>query len=362
MTETATTPGKRLFETDNKAAVDAIGHAQWIAFAPYVFQASVTLRDTGILKMLEDSRSNGLTIQEVADKINYSVYAVRVLLEAGLGIGLVYRKEDRFLLAKTGHFFINHPLTRINTDFMKDVCYDGAKDLNASLQQGKPVGLQHFGSWETIYQGLGDMAEPARTSWFNFDHFYSDNAFPHAMPIIFERKPKKILDIGANSGKFSLACLNHDQDVHVGLVDLKVQLDVARQVVADAGLTNRVTFHDLDILKEELPTGYDIMWMSQFLDCFSEDRIISILEKCKSALNDDGSIFLAETFWDRQRFEAFAFSLQMISLYFTTMANGYSQMYNSELFTKLIDQAGFKIVAKHDGIGLGHTIFEIKKK
>jgi SAM-dependent methyltransferase len=352
------------FDKDKKRALEAISLAQFIAFAPYVFQASVILRDSGILKYVEDSRNEGITIDDVAAEVNLSLYAVRVLLEAGLGIGLVFRKDEKYFLAKTGHFFLNDPMTQINTDFMRDVCYDGAQDLLQSLKEGKPRGLRHLGNWETIYQGLSVLPEPAKTSWFNFDHFYSDKAFPEALPLLFERNPKKIMDIGANTGKFTIACLEYDADVEVGLVDLQIQLDVARQNIDRVGYGNRVAYHERNILddKTELPASYDIIWMSQFLDCFADNEIVFILRKCYNALADGGSVFINETFWDRQKFEASAFSLQMTSLYFTTMANGNSQMYDSEVYLKLIDETGFAVVRQIDNIGLSHTILELKKK
>src|ERR1700753_3071418 len=114
-----------LFSEDKKTALQAISQAQFIAFAPYVFQASILLRDKGILKYVENSRSEGVLISDVVEHLKMSHYAVRILMEAGLGIGLLFRKEDRYYLAKTGHFFLNDTMTRINTDFMRDVCYDG---------------------------------------------------------------------------------------------------------------------------------------------------------------------------------------------------------------------------------------------
>jgi len=359
------TPVKKasLFEEDKMTAVNAISQAQFIAFAPYIFQASVLLRDKGILKTVDNAKE-GISIEDVVDKVSMSHYAVRVLLEAGLGIGLVYRREGKYFLTKTGHFFINHQMSVINTDFMRDVCYDGAQDLKASLEEGRPAGLRHLGDWDTIYQGLSILPEPAKTSWFAFDHYYSDNAFPEALPVVFAGQPKKIMDIGANTGKFTLACLDYDKEVEVGLVDLQIQLDVAKKNIEEAGYGHRVTYNPRNVLHAdaELPAGYDVIWMSQFLDCFADQEIVSILQKCHRALPDGGSIFINETFWDVQRFPASAFSLQMTSLYFTTMANGNSQMYDSEVFVKLIDDAGFKVVQQNDNIGLSHTILELQKK
>ena len=330
---------------------------------PIFFQASVLLRDKGILKHLEAKRSAGDTLDATATATGLRLYEVRVLLEAGLGIGLVHRKEDIYFLSKTGHFFLNDAMTRVNTDFMRDVCYDGAQDLEASLKDGKPRGLRHLGDWDTIYQGLSILPEPANHSWFAFDHYYSDNAFPEALPLVFDHSPKKILDIGSNTGKWALACLDYNESVELGLVDLQVQLNVATKNLNDAGYGDRYKAFACDMLDPEskLPEGYDIIWMSQFLDCFADNEIVSILQKCHAALPDNGRVFINETFWDCQRFEASAMSLQMTSLYFTTMANGNSQMYDSLVFKKFICEAGFVVLQQHNNIGLGHTILELKK-
>lgn len=364
MTDTPVIKKPALFETDKKSALDAISQAQFIAFAPYIFQASILLRDKGILKVVEESRSNGISLEDVVTKVNMPHYSVRILLEAGLGIGLVFRKEDKFFLAKTGHFFLNDPMSRINTDFMRDVCYDGAQDLEQSLEDGKPRGLRHLGPWDTIYQGLSILPEPANKSWFNFDHYYSDNAFPEALPLVFSHNPKKIMDIGANTGKFTLACLEYNKQVELGLVDLQVQLNVAQKNMEAAGHGDRVKYFERNMLDPQtnLPEGYDIIWMSQFLDCFADDEIVAILEKCHRALPDNGRVYINETFWDRQRFEASALSLQMTSLYFTTMANGNSQMYDSKVFLELVNKAGFTVVNQTDNVGLSHTILELVKK
>lgn len=354
----------QMFEKETRSALEAISHAQFIAFSPYIFNASLLLRDSGILSVIESSRSEGISLADVASKVDMSPYGIRILVEAGLGIGLLLKSGDKYKLSKTGHFFLNDAMTRVNTDFMRDVCYDGAKELGKSIKNNRPEGLKYLGNWPTIYQGLAMLPEPAKTSWFGFDHYYSDHTFPEAMPMIFAGNPKKIMDIGANTGKFSLTCLGYNADVELGLVDLGIQLDVARKNIEDAGYGSRATYHERNLLdaSSELPIGYDIIWMSQFLDCFADEEIVSILQKCHRALDNNGRIFINELFWDRQQFEASAFSLQMTSLYFTTMANGNSQMYNSSIFMQLVDRAGFEVVSQKDNIGQVHTILELKKK
>jgi ubiquinone/menaquinone biosynthesis C-methylase UbiE len=362
--ETTNVQLKPLFEEDNIRALEAIDRAQLIAFAPYVWEASRLLRDKGILQAVEASRGEGITIEEVARQTGVSHYGVRILLEAGLGIALVYRKEGKYFLAKTGHFLLNHEMTKVNFDFMRDVCYAGSPSLEASIENSKPEGLKTLGNWNTLYEGLSVFPSPAKESWLAFDHYYSDNAFPEALPIVFNMPPAKMLDIGGNTGKWTLTCLEYNSDVTMGIVDLPGQLKMAEKNIDAAGFKGRVNYHEHNVLDPslELPTGYDTIWMSQFLDCFADEEIVAILEKCHRVSDQNTRIFINETFWDRQRFPTSAFALQMTSLYFTTMANGNSQMYDSQVFYGLIDKAGFEIVQQHDLIGLSHTILELRKK
>ena len=167
------------YGSDNKSAIDAKHDAQKIAFAPIMFHAARALRDMDILDcLLEHRRGPGLTISQIAKKTGVSEYGIKVLLEAGLSLELVLVEDDLWKITKTGYFVAKDDLTRINMNFANDVCYRGMESLQASISEGKPHGLKALGDWPTIYEGLSILPEPALGSWFDFDHFYSDLAFP----------------------------------------------------------------------------------------------------------------------------------------------------------------------------------------
>jgi ubiquinone/menaquinone biosynthesis C-methylase UbiE len=347
----------KYFQADKLNALQAKEQAQWIAFAPFVFQASRVLRDTGILDVLA-SNNGGLTQEEVVEKTKLPAYGVRVLLEAGLGMRLVVVNDGKYTLTKTAFFLISDELTRANMDFVHDVCYQGMFHLEESIRNQKPEGLKVFGSWSTIYEALSKLPKQVQKSWFGFDHYYSDHAFPDALPLVFKNKPGTLLDIGGNTGKWSLKCVEYDPDVIVTIMDLPGQVGMAKAEIEAKGFSHRINFFECNLLDESqpFPKNFDAIWMSQFLDCFSDDQIVSILKRCKGALGPEGKVYIMETLWDRQKFEASAFSLQQTSLYFTAMANGNSQMYHSEIFIGLINKAGFKVVDQTDGIGFSHTL------
>ena len=348
---------------DTTRAIDAIDKANWIAFAPFVFQAARSLRNLGILAAIEASKDAGLSAEEIETRTEVSHYGVRVLCEAGLAIGLLTSKDGRYYLTKTAHFFIHNPFTKANTDFTHDVCYNGLFHLEDAIKTGKPEGLKVFGEWNTIYEALSQLPDKVQESWFGFDHYYSDVSFAACLPLVFEENPGKILDIGGNTGKFALQCLAYNDRVQVSIADLPGQLEMAKTNAAATPYSERLTYIETNLLdaSQTLPRGYDAIWLSQFLDCFSEAEIVSILTRCVDAMDDRSCVFILEPFWDRQRFSTSAFCLMMTSLYFTAMANGNSQMYRSDLFFSFIEQAGLCIEKITDNIGVGHTLLKCRK-
>lgn len=351
---------------EEKSALQAKFDAQKIAFAPMVFQASKALRDLGILELVRKHKDAGISAEDIAEKLQLSLYGVKVLLEVGLSSELVRLLGDsidsKYVITKTGWFLLKDELTRVNMNFVNDVCYKGMFDLQEAVTTAQPAGLKEFGEWDTIYEALSSLPDQAKKSWFEFDHFYSDVAFPEVLPLVFKNKPKSVMDVGGNTGKWTLQCLKYDENVHLTIVDLPGQLDVAKKNVEAAGMTDRVSFHQTNLLDETaaLPKGVDVIWMSQFLDCFSPEQIVSLLQRAREAMNEESRLFILETYWDRQRFEASAFSLHNTSLYFTCLANGNSKMYHSDDMKACLDKAGLVVVDQVDDIGISHTLLECR--
>lgn len=342
-----------------KPLYDSLIDAQKLAFGPLSFHAALALRDLGILAALADNRSEGLTAERIAELTRVPIYGVKILLEAGTVSDLVSLEGERFYLRQLGLLVLRDTMTRINMDFTADVCYRGMAHLRETVTTGKPAGLRELGPWNTVYEGLTQLPPHVLKSWFAFDHYYSDHMFPAALPKVFADRPQRLLDVGANTGKFALACLEHDPQVHVSLLDFPGQLAIARQAIEAKGHSSRASYHPIDFLDGslEFPGNQDAIWMSQFLDCFGEDEIVSILERGRRALAPHGCLYIVDTYTDNQEHEAARLVLTMTSLYFACLANGNSKMYRSEDMRSCVQRAGLRIERELERFSGGHTMF-----
>jgi ubiquinone/menaquinone biosynthesis C-methylase UbiE len=354
---------ENLRENDPLSLLEARLEAHKLIFGPLLFQATRVLRDLGILRALRSAR-DGLTLDEIAGKVDASRYGVLVLVEAGLAAGVVRCKGERYFLTKTGACVLSDELTGVNMDVVQNCCFQPIYYLEESIRQQKPVGLHKvFGEWDTIYPALSQLPPAARDSWMRFDHHYSDAAFPDALPLVFQHGPRTLLDLGGNTGRWAIQCARHSPDVAVTILDHPGQVRVAEHDIEQLGLENRITCCAADLLdhSQPLPAGFDAIWMSQFLVCFAEEDVLRLLGRTAAAMAPESRLYILDTFWDRQEHEASRYSLQAISLYFTCLANGRSRMYKAADIIAMLRAAGLEVERESGILGVCSTLLTCRK-
>jgi hypothetical protein len=187
-------------------AIDAIQEAQKIAFAPFVFQATVSLRKLGVFDFIFSRRKKGgVSIDEVSKELEISAYGISVLLEIAETSNIVSKNDmGLYELTTIGYFLTYNETVNVNMNFTNELCYKPLFHLNESIKTGKPVGLKELGNWKTIYEGLSQLKPLEKKAWFEFDHHYSDDIFTEALEFVFKKERKAVFDIGANTGIYSV--------------------------------------------------------------------------------------------------------------------------------------------------------------
>jgi ubiquinone/menaquinone biosynthesis C-methylase UbiE len=348
---------------DPMSLEEARFEAQKLAFGPLLFQATRLLRDLGILRTLRSARA-GLGLDEITAKVEASRHGVLVLMEAGLAAGVVRCEGERYFLTKTGACVLSDELTGVNMDVVQNCWFQAMYYLEDSIREHKPVGLQKvFGDWDTIYPALSKLPAAASDSWFKWDHYYSDAAFPQALPLVFERRPRRLLDVGGNTGKWAIQCAAYSEDVAVTILDLPGQLNVARRNIEERGFQDRISGQPIDLLdhSQPFPRGFDAIWMSQFLVCFSEEDVVRLLARAAAAMTPESRLYILDTFWDRQEHAASTYSLQASSLYFTFLANGVSRMYKAADIIVMLQAAGLAVERESGILGVCSTLLTCRK-
>lgn len=338
---------------------EARDRAHALAMGPFSFQAARAARSLGVLARL---RRGAATVEEVAATTGLPETSAAVLLEACLAAGLVAEEDDgRWSISRVGRVWLVDEKVQIDAAFTQEVCWAGLADLPDALRDGRPAGLRHLGSWATIYEGLMVLSPEVRAAWFNYDHGHSDSAFPSIVQRLVAHGPARLLDVGANTGRFSRAVLRALPQAEVTLLDHPAQLGEALRLLSEEGTAARATLRPTDLLEhaEPFPAGQSLVWMSQFLDCFGPNDVVALLGRAREALAPDGEVWVLEVCPDRQAYATAARSLRLQSLYFTALANGVSRFYRASEYETFASRAGLSTLAVEDGLGTAHTLIRL---
>ncbi|GDX81361.1 O-methyltransferase [Deltaproteobacteria bacterium] len=339
---------------------EARARAHRLAVAPFAFQAASAARELGVLRLLRAGPQSAVSIAEAS---GLPPTSVDVLLDACLALELVAEEPPgTWRLSTVGAAWIFDPRVVADAAFAKDVCWAGLANLTTALRTGEPAGLASLGPWKTIYEGLTALAEPARSSWFAYDHGHSDSAFDAVILRLRAAPPTRVLDVGANTGRFACKLLSGVPAVTTTLLDHPAQLTAARAELTAAGLLDRAEFQVVDLLQHDVPfpAGQDLVWFSQVLDCFGPKDIVSLLQRARAALAPGGEVWVLEVCPDRQAHPAAAEVLRLQSLYFTAIANGVSRFYRGSDYIQCAELAGLELVGVTDGLGTAHSLFTFR--
>jgi hypothetical protein len=186
-----------------------------------------------------------------------------------------------------------------------------------------------------FYRRWGHLAEAVRTGqrpeenrcdeqpedWVHtFVHALYEMARPVAPSIaealaLPENRPQRVLDVGGGHGGYSLALAQRYPLLSATVFELPRVVPVTRGIIAQAGLTDRVTVQSGDFRREELDSGYDVVLIFGVLNGEPPEGRPALIHKAFAALNPGGQIVLRDLVLEPDRAgppEAALFAVQML--------------------------------------------------
>ncbi len=151
-------------------------------------------------------------------------------------------------------------------------------------------------------------------------------------------KHRCLLDMGGGQGAFLSAVAKAHPQLRLMLFDLPAVVQKARSVLADEGLTGRMTFHGGSFFSDPVPTGADLSSLVRVLYDHSDERVMTILKSARRALSAQGGwLLLAEPMSGTPGAEAMGDAY--FGLYLLAMGKGRAR--TPQELARLLNQAGF---------------------
>ncbi len=223
---------------------------------------------------------------EVAAARDWPERGARMLLDGLVAIGLVenlgngaYRNTEtaELCLVPGAPNDQRHILEHLSHS------YESFARLDESLRSGGPVRSEREGRTEEELKAfiLG-MADLTKTT------------APAVVDALDMAGPKRLLDLGAGPAAYAIAFLEACPELHATVFDMPPVIPIAREQVEKAGLLDRCSFMAGDLTKDDIGSGYDVVFMSNIIHSFDATENREIVKKSFDALAPGGRLVVKD--------------------------------------------------------------------
>ena len=202
------------------------------------------------------------------------------------------------------------------------------------------------------YQKLEDDPERARLFTRLLYNFYKDSKNEFA-DLIDMTGVERMMDVGGGSGAVSILMAQKYPDLTSVVVEFENVCSEGRRIVEENHLSDRITFHGANFLKDELPGGFDLV-VHYDIGVFGE----ALFRKLWESLNPGGRIVVVFHFSPEEktaptRYLGWAFrdSLYDPDFGFPTVSQLQAQLF----------QAGIRILPDTFTLPEGQTVVQAQK-
>ena len=152
-------------------------------------------------------------------------------------------------------------------------------------------------NWETQNLTPADYfrqieADPIYMSRFTRKLYQIHRSFAEQLANMLDlRGVKRLLDLGGGSGVVSFALLRKHDELTSVVVDVESVCQAGREIASENNLEKRITYLAADILKDDLPTGFDMVLLCD-VGSFSE----ILFRRIYDILNRKGRLVIVDKF------------------------------------------------------------------
>jgi hypothetical protein len=252
---------------------------------------SQTLLTANRLRLFDVLAGGARSAEEVAAELHLDPRSTALFLRACVGLGLLQANSGRFENSAAAAAFLvtRSPAFMGNVIRYSDQLYGTWGKLEDALRSGRPALPA-----ETY---LGD--DPVRTRSFVQAMHERALGIARALVSILDLHDRRaMLDVGGGPGTYSVLLTERFPGLRSEVLELPGVAAVARDLVAAAGASDRVTLRDGDYHSAPFGTGKDVVLMSGMFHRETEHACRSLIERAADCLDSGGLLVVGDVFAD----------------------------------------------------------------
>jgi acetylserotonin N-methyltransferase len=246
----------------------------------------------GIFDALSDQPK---TLATLATELNCNDDALERLLDANVGIALLEKSSAGYKNLPAANKYLTTNSPQRLTGYIKysnDVLWKLWGHLEDAVREGKHRWTQVYGWDGPIFTNFF-RDEAAKRDFLFGMHGYGLISSPEVVAAFDLSRFKTICDLGGATGHLTIAACEHYSSMHGIVFDLAAAAPLAREIVGESKVADRIQIVEGDFFADELPPA-DLYAVGRILHDWSEDKIKLLLKRVYDRLPAGGGLLIAE--------------------------------------------------------------------
>jgi SAM-dependent methyltransferase len=284
--------------------------------------------DLGVFGVLAERESASL--DEIAAACSLDRRGARLLLDACVALELLTKEAGQYTNAPAAAFLVPGSAGDLTgaIRYNRDV-YDAWGKLRELVETGRPV--------EAPELHLGDDAERTRTFVLSM-HGRAMGIGRAVVPQLDLAGRTRLLDAGGGPGTYSVLIAQANPDIRCTVLDLPGVVKVADELIAGAGMQDRVTTLPGDYHTTPFPEGQDVVNFFGVLHQESPEAIVDLFRRAYDALVPGGLIHVLDMMTDATHTQPRFSALFAVNMALTTK---HGWVFSDAELAGWLEEAGF---------------------
>lgn len=237
----------------------------------------------GVFSALADGER---TLDEAAAATGCAPAGLGPLLDALTGFGFLRRRSGRYALSASSRRWLA-PGARgslVEGMLMLGDLFEGVEPIEEAIRTGRLANFHHREArpeaWRHYIRGLGHFARYMGPSL--------------AARVKVDRPPRRLLDVAGGHGLYSAAMCRRFPDLCCEVLDLPAAAAHGRELVAEEGLSERISFREGDLRAADWGAGFDVVFLMNILHNLTREECAAAVGKARAALRPGGTLLVVD--------------------------------------------------------------------
>ena len=252
------------------------------------FWNSAVLRAAIKLDLFSLLEPGSLSHGELTRRVGAAPRYLQAFLDSCVALGLLEKQDGRYRNSAAADSFLIKGKQQYVGDLILHITnhWDGWGHLDELVREGKTLLPFETGYvdvptyWTDYMMGQHNRAAAGQS------HHLVQNADLTGK--------QKMLDLGGGAASYSIALCAANPELHAVVLDRKEPLDLAKGLVAEHGLENRITLLEGDFNQIDLGRDYDVVLISGVVLIKSEEDCRGVFKLAWDALKPGGMVIVQD--------------------------------------------------------------------